>query len=70
MAADPDGVGYWLAAADGGVFAFDASFYGSAAGKVAAGDHVTGITANSDGGYMLATARGATFSFGPPAGNV
>ena len=34
MAATPDGEGYWLVAADGGVFSFgDAAFYGSAAGK-------------------------------------
>ena len=30
MAATPDGKGYWLVAADGGIFAFgDARFYGS-----------------------------------------
>ena len=30
MAATPDGDGYWLVAADGGVFSFgDAAFYGS-----------------------------------------
>jgi hypothetical protein len=29
IAADPDGAGYWLAARDGGVFAFSASFFGS-----------------------------------------
>jgi hypothetical protein len=29
MAAAPDGHGYWLVAADGGVFAFDAPFYGA-----------------------------------------
>src|SRR5438477_580545 len=70
MAADPDAVGYLLAAADGGVFAFDADFYGSAAGKLAPGDRVTGITVNSDGGYILGTAKGQTFSYGPPAGTV
>jgi hypothetical protein len=33
IAANPDGVGYWTAAADGGVFAFgDAPFLGSMAG--------------------------------------
>jgi hypothetical protein len=32
MAATPDGNGYWLAAADGGVFCFgDAPFHGSGA---------------------------------------
>lgn len=29
VAADPDGFGYWMAGADGGVFAFDAEFSGS-----------------------------------------
>jgi hypothetical protein len=30
MASTPDGKGYWLVAADGGVFTFgDAAFYGS-----------------------------------------
>ena len=33
MAATPDGKGYWLVAADGGVFAYgDATFYGSTGG--------------------------------------
>ena len=33
MAATPDGKGYWLVAADGGIFAFgDAGFYGSTGG--------------------------------------
>jgi hypothetical protein len=32
-AATPDGKGYWLVAADGGVFSFgDAAFYGSEGG--------------------------------------
>ena len=34
MASTPDGGGYWLAAADGGVFTFgDAGFSGSMGGK-------------------------------------
>jgi hypothetical protein len=34
MAATPDGGGYWLVAADGGIFAFgDAGFHGSTAGQ-------------------------------------
>jgi hypothetical protein len=33
MAAAPDGAGYWLVAADGGIFTFgDAPFYGSTGG--------------------------------------
>jgi hypothetical protein len=29
MAADPSTGGYWLVASDGGVFSFDAPFYGA-----------------------------------------
>jgi hypothetical protein len=29
MAAMPDGSGYWFSAADGGLFSYDAPFYGS-----------------------------------------
>ena len=56
---------YWLAAADGGVFAFgDASFYGSLGG-----DHldapIVGIAPTADGkGYWLVAADGGIFSFG------
>jgi hypothetical protein len=65
MAADPDGHGYWLVAADGGVFSFgDASFYGSLGG-----DHllapVTAMAVASNGrGYWLAAADGGIFTFG------
>jgi hypothetical protein len=35
IAATPDGRGYWLSAADGGVFTFgDASFYGASTGQL------------------------------------
>jgi len=56
---------YWLAAADGGVFAFgDASFYGSLGG-----DHldapIVGIAATTDdGGYYLSGRDGGVFTFG------
>ena len=33
MAADPATGGYWEVAADGGIFSFDAPFYGSMGGK-------------------------------------
>jgi len=29
IALDPSGPGYWLVASDGGVFSFDAPFYGA-----------------------------------------
>jgi hypothetical protein len=63
ITATPDGNGYWLAAADGGVFAFgDAQFHGSMGGQ-SLNDPVTGIAAASAGGYWLTAADGV-FSFG------
>jgi hypothetical protein len=65
IAATPDGRGYWLATADGGVFAFgDASFDGSLAGRRLAAP-VVGIAATPDGrGYWLVGADGGVFAFG------
>ncbi len=40
VAPDPDGSGYWLVAADGGIFAFDASFRGSVPGALAPGQQL------------------------------
>ncbi len=65
IASAPGGQGYWLVAADGGVFAFGtASFYGSMGGR-----HLTapivGIAATADGrGYWLVAADGGLFAFG------
>jgi hypothetical protein len=65
MAATPDGRGYWLVAADGGVFAFgDAAFAGSAAGLTGTGTAV-GLEATPDGaGYWVADSNGGLFAFG------
>jgi hypothetical protein len=63
MAATKNSAGYWLAGADGGVFAFgDAGFHGSAAGLTPTSP-VIGIDA-SRSGYRLVARNGATFSFG------
>jgi hypothetical protein len=65
MAATPDGLGYWLVASDGGVFAFgDARFYGSeATGKTA--QTIVGIAPSPYGrGYWLAGAQGQVYGFG------
>jgi hypothetical protein len=65
IASTPNGQGYWLAAADGGVFSFgNAAFYGSMAGR-----HLTspivGIASTPDGqGYWLVAADGGLFAFG------
>ncbi len=65
MAATPDGGGYWLVAADGGVFAFgDARFSGST-GNIALNAPVVGMAATPDGGgYWLVAADGGVFAFG------
>ncbi len=65
MAATPDGGGYWLVAADGGVFSFgDARFYGSEGGAQL-NQPVVGMAATPDGGaYWLVAADGGVFSFG------
>lgn len=64
MAPTRSGDGYWLAASDGGVFAFgDARFHGGAFGRTRA--WVTGIAPTRAGhGYWLAAADGGVFAFG------
>ena len=61
ITAEPDGHGYWLVAADGGVFSFgDAAFYGSIGGALP-GDGIPAVAmaATADGhGYWLATGEG------------
>jgi hypothetical protein len=59
----PDGAGYWLAASDGGVFSFGASFYGSAAG-LSSSPFTSITTSASGGGYWLTNAAGAAYAFG------
>jgi hypothetical protein len=65
MAATPDGGGYWLVAADGGVFAFgDARFDGSMGGRTL-NMPIVGMAATPDGGgYWLVAADGGVFAFG------
>ncbi len=51
MASTSDGKGYWLVAADGGVFAYgDAAFAGSMGGTHLNAP-IVGIAGNGDGGY-------------------
>jgi len=65
MASTPDGQGYWLVAADGGVFSFgDAHFYDSMAGTALRAP-VVGIAASPDGGgYWEVASDGGIFAFG------
>jgi hypothetical protein len=65
IAAANNSAGYWLAGADGGVFAFGgAGFFGSAA-TMRLNAPILGITATADAkGYFLAAADGGVFAFG------
>jgi hypothetical protein len=65
IARTPSGKGYWIAAGDGGVFAFgDAAFYGSMGGEHL-NSPIVGMAASSNGkGYALAAADGGVFCFG------
>ena len=64
-AATRDGLGYWVVAADGGVFAYgDANFEGSAGGLDLIAP-VVGMAATPDGrGYWLVSSDGGVFAYG------
>jgi hypothetical protein len=56
MAPTPDGQGYWLAAGDGGIFAFGSAPFHGSAGAAPPAHPVAAIAATPDGGgYWLAT---------------
>src|SRR5690242_7762657 len=65
IAATRSGNGYWLAAADGGVFTFgDAHFFGST-GNMQLTRPIISITPTPSGkGYWLAASDGGVFTFG------
>ncbi|MGH8978013.1 MAG: M15 family metallopeptidase [Acidimicrobiia bacterium] len=65
MAATRSHGGYWLAASDGGVFAFgDAVFFGSTGG-IRLNRPIVGMAATpSGGGYWLVASDGGIFAFG------
>jgi N-acetylmuramoyl-L-alanine amidase len=66
-ATDPATGGYWIVAANGGVFSFDAPFYGSA-GALTLTRPVVGMAATPDGkGYWLVASDGGIFSYGDAA---
>ncbi len=58
--------GYWLVASDGGVFSYNAPFYGST-GSIHLNKPVVGIAPVSDGsGYRLVASDGGVFSYNAP----
>ena len=65
MALTNDGQGYWIAAADGGVFtAGDAHYFGSL-GSLTLNGPVVGFTPTADsGGYWMVALDGGVFAFG------
>jgi hypothetical protein len=65
MVTTPNQGGYWLLAADGGVFAFgDAAFFGSTGGQHL-NQPIVGMTPTADGGgYWLVAKDGGVFAFG------
>jgi hypothetical protein len=65
IAAFPNGLGYWVVATDGGVFAYgDATFEGSAGG-IHLNAPVVGMAATPDGGgYWLVASDGGVFAYG------
>ena len=65
MAPTPDGRGYWLDAADGGIFTFgDAGFRGST-GSLRLNEPVVGMAPTHDGGgYWMVASDGGIFAFG------
>lgn len=74
MAPDPDGEGYWLVAADGGIFAYSAPFAGSVPGALPGVRLNEPIVAGVPYGsaYLLIGADGGVFAFGdrPFAGSL
>jgi len=62
-AAAAPGGGYWLVAADGGIFAFGAPFYGST-GNLSLVKPVVGMRPLPGGGYWLVASDGGVFAFG------
>jgi hypothetical protein len=64
ITADPATGGYWMVAADGGVFSYHAPFWGSA-GNIPLNAGLSGIAATANGGgYWLVAADGGIFTYG------
>ena len=64
MAADPTTGGYWLLGGDGGVFSYDAPFYGST-GNIHLTRPAVGLEATLDGkGYRFVASDGGIFDYG------
>jgi hypothetical protein len=58
--------GYWLGAADGGVFNFGVAGFSGSTGNLRLSAPVVGIASTAVGGYWLVASDGGVFSFGAP----
>ena len=70
MTASPDGLGYWIVASDGGIFAYGSAPRSSAptAGRRST-TPIVGMAAAPNGqGYWLVASDGGIFAYGPGAG--
>ena len=66
MAASGTGVGYWLVASDGGIFAYDAPFLGST-GAIHLNKPIVGMATDQGSvGYWLVASDGGIFAYGAP----
>jgi hypothetical protein len=65
MAATPDGLGYWVVAADGGVFSYGNAAFEGSTGGIHLNAPIVGMAATSDGaGYWVVASDGGIFAFG------
>jgi len=64
MASTPDGHGYWLVAADGGVFSFgDATFYGSMGSRPPLTGVIGLFSTITGSGYTIVSGNGTSTTF-------
>jgi hypothetical protein len=65
MAATPTGRGYWLVAADGGIFAYGDAVFDGSTGALKLNQPMVGLAAHgNDAGYWLVAKDGGIFAFG------
>jgi hypothetical protein len=68
VASTPEGLGYWVVAADGGVFAYGNAAFEGSAGGLPLNAPVVGMAATPDGGgYWLVASDGGVFAYGNAA---
>ena len=62
----PESGGYWLAGSDGGIFSFNAKFYGST-GNITLNRPIVALAADPDGaGYWFVASDGGIFAYDAP----